>query len=282
MIKIDINISYLINNSDEIKIVKTFSCLKDFLLNNNLNRINNWSTYKTYDELLFIENWKKYKIKKSTFIDYITNYIKICPYCWKTPLYKRKKTGNEYYYSFDLDHFLSKKDNPEFIRSLYNLIPVCKACNSIFSKIDKPFLDWKYFHPYFWWLKFENWVWEISSTYIKLDFDDIFDFSKTSYSDISFKKHIFDEDMNKHLKYFNLLEIYKYSSDTLYDYKFFLDKRDIINFRLSNSKNSNSKYKLEKLRLTREYFRSWYPENKSEILKIPNWKMRKDLIERFK
>lgn len=53
--------------------------------------------------------------------------VKVCPYCNENYILNRgsKRT------SAQLDHFYNKSQNPLFAICLYNLIPVCAACNHI-------------------------------------------------------------------------------------------------------------------------------------------------------
>jgi 5-methylcytosine-specific restriction endonuclease McrA len=238
--------------------------------------------YKSDADLYFKLNNISYKIKNTDYRDILIKHIKVCPYCWKTAFFKRIDNWKKYY-SFELDHFLPKSHYPQYSLNTYNLIPVCKACNSSFSKGNKEYNNWEYFHPYFWWLKINSWIWKKMD--IEKDFDDIFDFSN-----VTNLKNFRSSELNiwtSHIDYFNLDQIYKFSSDSLLDYKFFLNKRDIINFRLTNkskatySNSDKDSYKLEKSRFISEYFKHWYPENKSELLKVPNWKMKQDLIKKF-
>ena len=68
-------------------------------------------------------------------IVYMIANSKTCPYCNRNfiNMIKVCNTGDELAYKsiFELDHFYSKSDYPMLAVSLYNLIPVCPACNRI-------------------------------------------------------------------------------------------------------------------------------------------------------
>jgi len=108
-----------------------------------------------YLKLLYIKlNMSKKDIKKNSskkLINYWGAYpfvfsldVRVCPYCNKQyiePIYtnKGKMRG-------DMDHFYSKERYPLFSISIYNLVPVCRFCNSSF-KGTKNF-KLKDIHPY--------------------------------------------------------------------------------------------------------------------------------------
>ena len=68
-------------------------------------------------------------------IVYMAANSKTCPYCNSNfvNMIKVNNTGEEVFYksTFELDHFYSKSDYPMLAVSLYNLIPVCSACNRL-------------------------------------------------------------------------------------------------------------------------------------------------------
>lgn len=116
---------------------------------------NKESEWFEYLKLLYIKlNMSKKDIKNNSskkLINYWGAYpfafslnVRVCPYCNKQyiePIYtnKGKMRG-------DMDHFYSKEIYPLFSISIYNLVPVCKFCNSSF-KGTKNF-ELKDIHPY--------------------------------------------------------------------------------------------------------------------------------------
>ncbi len=72
--------------------------------------------------------------------------IHTCPYCnqnYTLAVGNSKEKGLRP----DLDHFLPKSEYPCFAISLYNLIPVCKQCNT--KKNSKSFSIKTHLHPYY-------------------------------------------------------------------------------------------------------------------------------------
>ena len=57
----------------------------------------------------------------------------ICPYCDRNYISFIKKDDEKYTSFFEIDHFWSKSDFFILAVSLYNLIPVCPACNRVKS-----------------------------------------------------------------------------------------------------------------------------------------------------
>lgn len=108
-----------------------------------------------YLELLYIRLNMSKKSTKNSSAKKLTNFwgaypfvfsldVRVCPYCNKQyiePIYtnKGKMRG-------DMDHFYSKELYPLFSISIYNLVPVCRFCNSSF-KGTKNF-ELKDMHPY--------------------------------------------------------------------------------------------------------------------------------------
>lgn len=73
--------------------------------------------------------------------------VKICPYCGQQyfGLVPDKDTKEYKISEATLDHFLSKKKYPYLALNIYNLIPVCKTCNSTYkNQHSEVFL-----HPFF-------------------------------------------------------------------------------------------------------------------------------------
>lgn len=114
------------------------------------------STIKELVELLY----EKWRIKKSNIIRRINNDgfevywnaytfaflidIKTCPYCnrqYITPIFHKEGRMRG-----DLDHFFPKDKYPYLSMSIYNLIPVCKFCNSSFKNTKE--FDVDGIHPY--------------------------------------------------------------------------------------------------------------------------------------
>lgn len=83
------------------------------------------------------EEWKKIYgiydkfVREKKNIELVRKYgIKSCPYCNANYIMNR---GREYA-TAQLDHFYPRDKFPIFAVSLYNLVPVCSACNHIKSK----------------------------------------------------------------------------------------------------------------------------------------------------
>lgn len=62
--------------------------------------------------------------------------INVCPYCGQQYFSIVKNKLGNYIAEATLDHYYDKSDYPFLALNLYNLIPVCKNCNSSF-KLDK-------------------------------------------------------------------------------------------------------------------------------------------------
>ena len=73
--------------------------------------------------------------------------IKVCPYCSQQyfGLVPDKDTKEYKISEATLDHFLHKKEYPYLALNLYNLVPVCKTCNSTYKGQHKEVL----LHPFF-------------------------------------------------------------------------------------------------------------------------------------
>ena len=63
--------------------------------------------------------------------------IDVCPYCGQQYFSIIKNRLGNYIAEATLDHYYEKSDYPFLALNLYNLIPVCKNCNSSF-KLNKP------------------------------------------------------------------------------------------------------------------------------------------------
>lgn len=75
-----------------------------------------------------------------------------CPYCndhnvMIVPIINKMTTAERLKAYLDLDHFYPKSLNPFFALSFFNLIPVCRQCNSD-DKGSKPFSIETHIHPY--------------------------------------------------------------------------------------------------------------------------------------
>lgn len=57
--------------------------------------------------------------------------IKCCPYCNENFIFNRKKNNSGYLSVAQLDHFYPRSKYPIFAISLYNIVPICGACNHI-------------------------------------------------------------------------------------------------------------------------------------------------------
>lgn len=73
--------------------------------------------------------------------------IKVCPYCGQQyfGLVPDKNTKEYKISEATLDHFLSKKKYKYLALNIYNLIPVCKTCNSTYKGQHKEV----FLHPFF-------------------------------------------------------------------------------------------------------------------------------------
>lgn len=65
--------------------------------------------------------------------------VQVCPYCNRNFISSYKKDGS-YKTTAAIDHFYPQEEFPLFSLSLYNYIPSCFACNSIFKKEKVGFL----------------------------------------------------------------------------------------------------------------------------------------------
>ena len=112
------------------------------------------NTYKDKPEYDFINLYKEFRtpkgeIKKkwcaSRLIEKLG--VKVCPYCGQQyfGLVVDKDIKNFKISEATLDHFLPKKEYPYLALNIYNLIPVCKTCNSTYKK-QHPEI---FLHPFF-------------------------------------------------------------------------------------------------------------------------------------
>lgn len=90
---------------------------------------------KIHSDVLNIISYKEYKKRYTTWsaYDFVMELgIKVCPYCnmnYIVPIYGIKGKARA-----DLDHFYAKHIYPYLSMSIYNLVPVCKVCNSSFKR----------------------------------------------------------------------------------------------------------------------------------------------------
>lgn len=73
--------------------------------------------------------------------------IKCCPFCQINSILS-KGEGVDYQYRSDLDHFFCKSKYPFLSISIWNLIPICKECNTTFKSDNNFFLN-KHHNPIF-------------------------------------------------------------------------------------------------------------------------------------
>ncbi len=209
---------------------------------------------------------------KNEFINKVLEKIWFCTFCWKSSLIKFEK-----WRVFDLDHISPKsvkKDKewnakikvyPHMAINLWNLIPACKWCN--FIKSNKNFIesmDWKIFHPYFWWLsKKADWTIATENT----DFDSNFNF-------------VGNADLHslhwEHSKFFKLPQIYLNSQDTFNTFRFIQDKRNKMKAEKNHYAKNSWKDTVE---MKNYFFKNYYPKSEKDILKFANGKLKKDLIQ---
>lgn len=122
MLKLLINIfpEYDTKLSEELKSIIDIDKFIEKLKYLN-NKLKLEITFNNYDNKKFLEMWNAY-------IFVLMSGIRVCPYCnrqYITPLFTLTSQMRA-----DIDHFLPKSKYPYFSMSLYNLIPVCKSCNS--------------------------------------------------------------------------------------------------------------------------------------------------------
>lgn len=127
--------------------------------------------------------------------------IKTCPYCnrqYITPIFHKEGRMRG-----DLDHFFPKDKYPYLSMSIYNLIPVCKFCNSSFKNTKE--FDLNGIHPY------------------EHSFDDYVDFKyeirENNKIGIVFKEkdYYYEMKVDKYISMFRLEEQYNYHSNVVTD-----------------------------------------------------------------
>ena len=99
---------------------------------------------KKYNKFRTAKNKKKWC--GTQFIESLN--IDVCPYCGMSYFsVVKKKRQNEYIYIAEaaLDHYLPKEKFPYLALNLYNLIPSCSACNTLYKTTDGR----KIINPYF-------------------------------------------------------------------------------------------------------------------------------------
>lgn len=208
-----------------------------------------------------------YKEIRKYIINQFTDKIKFCPYCGKVPLIyfdKNNSKENSTHRLFQFDHFFPKEKYPTLSINFYNLIPSCNACNHL-KLVDNPFNvmeKWGLiFHPYYGFIKIMN--------------------KKIRFSKKSFDSNLSFVDRSKfiltsaHWKFFKLSQKYLNSQDTFNEFDFIYDKYTKIKDTQSRLKKSIA----NKDEMIDYFFKNYYPENESDILKYSNWKFKKDLIE---
>jgi len=206
-----------------------------------------------------------FKKLENQFVKLFLEKYKFCPYCWKHPLILYKNNNSENKRFFDLDHFFPKNSYKNLTYNFYNLIPSCKLCN--WAKSTKNFIKsskvWdKIFHPYFWYIKRQDWRKNQESKLLILN--DKYYFNLSSFNS----------------EFFKLKEIYLNSQDTKNDIWFIRDKIEKIKTDKINSKKLNLTFDSEERKDL--FFKNFYPKNEEDILKFANWKLKKDLIENIK
>jgi len=80
--------------------------------------------YELYDKM----------VNKNFNIELVQKYgVKCCPYCNENYIINRRRKNGKSYAMAQIDHFYPRDRFPVFAVSLYNLVPVCAACNHIKS-----------------------------------------------------------------------------------------------------------------------------------------------------
>lgn len=231
---------------------------------------------KTIDDIVTIiyDKWKidkQYiikKIDKGKFLDYWCGYlfvylidIRVCPYCnrqYITPVLKKdgKMRG-------DLDHFLPKSKYPYLSMSIYNLIPVCKFCNSSFKGTEE--FEEDDLNPYE----------DSFDDYVKF----CFDMDLESNIDIKIKKYDDNNsNVDNYINMFKLNDQYQYHTNKVEEliYKRLMYSEEYIND--IRDKFFGSSISTEQLKETI----IGYTSEKSKINDEPLSKLKRDIVSQLR
>ena len=231
---------------------------------------------KTIDDIVTIiyDKWKIDKqsiidkIGKGEFLDYWCAYlfvylidIRVCPYCnrqYITPVLKKdgKMRG-------DLDHFLPKSKYPYLSMSIYNLIPVCKFCNSSFKGTEE--FEEDDLNPYE----------DSFDDYVKF----CFDMDLESNIDIKIKKYDDNNsNVDNYINMFKLNDQYQYHTNKVEEliYKRLMYSEEYINdIRDKFFGSSISTQQLKEIIVG-------YTSEKSKINDEPLSKLKRDIVSQLK
>ena len=109
----------------------------EYVKNKNISYKNQYESFRTLTEAN--SDWNGVKLIEELGVD-------VCPYCGLNYISSVEKKDGKIMTIASLDHYLPKADKYAFLAlNLYNLIPVCKNCNSTFKgKMENRILN-----PYF-------------------------------------------------------------------------------------------------------------------------------------
>jgi hypothetical protein len=156
------------------------------------NRSTNYLVTTCYDKMPAEARKKIYEMANT----------KTCPYCNRNYIDVIPHNGGKYKTTFELDHFYSKSNYPMLAISLYNLVPICPACNRI-KGVKRP-----QFNPY-------NISEKLSE---KMHFSyDILNAGIRNEQDIRIKINYDDEKMKLDKQIIYLQELYENHKDVVYE-----------------------------------------------------------------
>lgn len=116
---------HFVDSFDRLSESVKSSVLKEFReISTVRNRKTNYIVNRLYGDMPQKARHKIYKISGS----------RVCPYCNRNYIDVIKATDDSFHSTIELDHFFNKADYPMLAVSLYNLIPVCPACNRLKGK----------------------------------------------------------------------------------------------------------------------------------------------------
>ncbi len=124
-------LDYNFSHEEIMKIILFLTMPPTIIMEVGQEIVSNVDIDEKYKELLInaYKNFRDRAIAK-LYIKSLNTYM--CPYCNINDFSMPNKS--EYSSSFQLDHFLNKKQYPFFALTLYNLIPCCGVCNQVKSQ----------------------------------------------------------------------------------------------------------------------------------------------------
>ena len=117
-----------------IGFVNSFDSLSESLKSSMLNDFRYISTVKNKKTNYIVNRLYGDMPQKARYKIYKMSGNRVCPYCNRNYIDVVKTTDDRYHSTVELDHFYKKADYPMLAVSLYNLIPVCPACNRLKGK----------------------------------------------------------------------------------------------------------------------------------------------------